>query len=139
MSEVIHNIKIPKNVLDKLKPCWKHNEKPIVQSISESFPDFPLFYEIRIRCPDKKCNNFIDFSNYAFLVEANDKEIKEWMIQKWNDKNIEKFIPKSKLKELKHNCNNCKYVKNCIYTREEYISDFFNLHICDDFEKKNKE
>lgn len=137
MSECVHEIEIPKKVLYKLNPCWKHGEKPIIKSITESLPGFPLFYELRICCPNEKCNNFIGFSNYSFQIEVNDTELKEWMIQKWNDKNVEKFVPKGELKEIEHNCNNCKYVKNCIYTREEHISDFFNSHVCDDFEKEN--
>lgn len=125
MSERI--IEVPKEISNKLKPCWKCGSKPIVKYISESIPGMPLFYEIRICCSNEKCNIF---------YSANYKEnIDDYDIQCWNDINIEKYIPKSELKEIKHNCKYCKHKKECIYTREERIAQFFDSHICNDFEK----
>lgn len=120
----VHEIEIPKEFYDKLKPCWKCGKKPIIIEIKESFC-CKLYTYLRIQCPDDKCCNvhFCDGEN-----------IDKCDIEKWNELNIEKYVPKSELKISKQNCKHCKHVKSCIYTREERIGQFFYEHICDDFE-----
>ena len=120
-------VEIPKEISDKLKPCWKCGSKPIVQYISESIPGMSLFYEIRIGCSNKKCSTSYYFADYKENIDEHD-------IQCWNDMNVEKYIPKGQLKETEQNCSHCKHKKECIHTREERIAQFFDSHVCDDFE-----
>ena len=121
MSTSINNVEIPKEIYDKLKPCWKCGKKPIMIKIEESYC-CKLYTEFRLKCPDDKCYN-------VYCIENIDD-----FVNKWNEQNIEKYVPKSKLKISKQNCRHCKHVKSCIYTREERIGQFFDAHICDDFE-----
>ena len=120
MSTSIHYIEIPKEIYDKLKPCWKCGKKPIMTEINESYC-CKLYTEFRIHCPDEKCYNF-------YCIEDKDD-----FVNKWNKQNVEKYVPKSELKESKQNCRHCKYVDRCVNVREQRIAQFFDAHVCDDF------
>ena len=132
MSATFTNLEIPKKIYDKLKPCWKCGQKPILIEDAESCEGV-LYKWWKLECPNEKCNNF-----YYFEGEDNKTrtKFKKSNIDRWNKKNIEKYIPKSELKESEQNCRHCKHVKQCVNTREEHIGQFFDAHICGDFKLK---
>lgn len=124
MSEVINIIDVPEDISNRIKVCWKCGKKAVVTKIEENY-NCHLYKWIRISCQDEKCNNFIHFDDADKLEECHIKE--------WNKKNIEKYVPKSELKESKQNCRHCKYVDRCVNAREQRIAQFFDAHVCDDF------
>ena len=119
-------IEISSNTLSQLKPCWKCHKQPVLKQDEGRF-GWTLFTDYFISCPDDNCHNL-------YMLKGDTGKITEEDIINWNEQNVEKYVPKSQLKISEQNCRHCKYVKNCINVREERISQFFDEHICDDFE-----
>lgn len=120
-------LELPKEVLNKMKPCWKCGAKPEVLKITDKYG---LVYHshLQICCQNKDCRNFY-FPDGKDIITDED-------IEKWNKLNVEKFVPKNEIKET-DNCHKCKHYNACIYTREQHISEYCTGHICDDFEKRD--
>ena len=119
-------INIPDNILSKIKPCWKCGSLPVITKVTDKY-GLRYYSHFEIECPNHDCHNFYMLSDYHNMITDED-------LEKWNKLNVEKFVPKSEIKEA-DNCHKCKHYNACIYTREQHISEYCTGHICDDFEK----